>query len=567
VHGTADDRVSWWFDGQGIEMFELDLVMLSRIQFALTIMFHYLFPPLTIGMGVVLTYLGWMYLRTRDPSYRQAQKFWTKVFALNFAIGVASGIVMEFQFGTNWASYSRFVGDVFGSALAAEGIFAFFLESGFLAVLVFGWNRVGPRMHFFSTLMVALGSIFSSIWIVVANSWQQTPAGSHIVQMTRRVLDDNGRVVRDAAGRIVTEPWFIDGQPVMRAEVTDFWAMVLNPSTAHRLTHVLLGCFIMGAFFILSICAWYILKNKHVDFARRSFAGALVLATVSSVAIAFSGHLQAQNVYEHQPAKLAAFEGHFESEGPAPLTLFGIPDREDQTVHWRVAIPGGLSFLLHDDITFREPVLGLDRVRREDQPPLWIPFWSWRIMVGIGTFFILLTLASCFWWWRGTLFEKRWLMWVYVGSVLLAVIANQLGWVAAEVGRQPWIVHPPVVRDAGGAPVLDAEGYIQYGTAEATLADGTVIERVAGLRTTDGVSKAVKAEQVLASIIMFLLIYLLLGAVWIYVLNQKIQHGPDPPDDGFGESKALFNMKQMFASHRTPRRMTASNTPTDGGAS
>jgi len=544
-------------------MFELDLVMLSRIQFALTIMFHYLFPPLTIGMGVVLVYLGWMYLRTRDPAYRQAQKFWTKIFALNFAIGVASGIVMEFQFGTNWASYSRFVGDVFGSALAAEGIFAFFLESGFLAVLVFGWNRVGPRMHFFSTLMVALGSIFSSIWIVVANSWQQTPAGSHIVQMTRRVLDDNGRVVRDAAGKIVTEPWFIDGQPVMRAEVTDFWAMVLNPSTAHRLTHVLLGCFIMGAFFILSICAWYILRGKHVDFAKRSFVGALVLATVSSVVIAFSGHLQAQNVYEHQPAKLAAFEGHFESEGPADLTLFGIPDREGQTVHWRVAIPGALSFMVHDDLTFSEPVLGLDRIAPEDQPPLWIPFISWRLMVGTGTFFIILTLASCYWWWRGTLFDKRWLMWVYVGSVLLAVIANQLGWVAAEVGRQPWIVHPPVVRDAAGEPVFDERGYVQYGKTQTTLADGTPIERVAGLRTDDGVSKAVKAEQVLASIVMFLLIYVLLGAVWLYVLNQKIQHGPDPPDDGFGQSQALFHFKKLFESNRYPQRLANPETQPD----
>jgi len=532
---------------------ELDVVLLSRIQFALTIMFHYLFPPLTIGMGVVLVYLGAAYLRTKNPAYRQAQKFWTKVFALNFAIGVASGIVMEFQFGTNWATYSRFVGDVFGSALAAEGIFAFFLESGFLAVLVFGWNRVGPKMHFFSTLMVALGSIFSSVWIVVANSWQQTPAGSHVVPMTRRVLDDAGRPIRDAAGNIVTEPWIIDGVPVMRAEVVDFWAMVLNPSTAHRLTHVLLGCFIMGAFFILSISAWYVLRNRHVDFAKRSFRGALVLATLSSLAIAVSGHFQAQNVYEHQPAKLAAFEGHFESEGPAPLTLFGIPDAANETVHWRVAIPGGLSFLVHDDATFSEPVLGLDRVAPEDRPPLTIPFWSWRIMVGIGTFFIVLTLASCFWMWRGTLFKKRWLMGVYVGSVLLAVAANQIGWIAAEVGRQPWIVHPKIVRDATGEPVLSDAGYLQYETTTAELPDGTSYERVAGLRTDDGVSKAVAAEQVAFSIVMFLFIYVLLGGVWLFVLNKKIQAGPDPPDEGFahGGGGGLFaSASRLVAGHR-----------------
>jgi len=521
---------------------DFDVVFLSRIQFALTIMFHYLFPPLTIGMGVVLVYLGAQSLRTGDPAYKQAQKFWTKIFALNFAIGVASGIVMEFQFGTNWASYSRFVGDVFGSALAAEGIFAFFLESGFLAVLVFGWNRVGPKMHLFSTVMVALGSIFSSIWIVVANSWQQTPAGSRIVPMTRQVLDDTGRVVMDAAGQPVVEPWIIDGIPVMRAEVTDFWAMVFNPSTVHRLTHVLLGCFIMGAFFILSICAWYILKGKHVDFAKRSFAGALLLATVSSIAIAVSGHQQAQNVYEHQPAKLAAFEGHYESEGPADLTLFGIPDPANQTIRYRVAIPGGLSFLTHDDLSFSEPVMGLDRIAPEHRPPIWIPFISWRVMVGVGTFFIFLTLAACLLLWRGRLFDKRWMMWLFVIGVLPAVAANQLGWIAAEVGRQPWIVHPPIARDADGNPTFDERGYLRYTTTLAPSPNGGTYERVAGLRTDDGVSKAVAAEQVAASIVMFLFIYVMLGAVWLFVLNRKIQAGPEPPDEGFdrGSEKGLF---------------------------
>lgn len=516
---------------------EFDTVFLSRIQFALTIMFHYLFPPLTIGMGIVLVYLGAMFLWTKDKAYQQAQKFWTKVFGLNFAIGVASGIVMEFQFGTNWATYSRFVGDVFGSALAAEGIFAFFLESGFLAVLIFGWNRVGPRMHFFSTCMVAMGSIFSSVWIVIANSWQQTPAGSQIVPMTRQVLDENGQLLRDAAGDVVTEPWYIDGVPVMRAEVTDFWAMVLNPSTAHRLTHVLLGCFVMGSFFILSICAWYILKGRHVDFAKRSFVGALILATISSFTIAVTGHRQAQNVYQHQPAKLATFEGHFDSDGPADLTLFGIPDAENEKVHYEVAIPGGLSFMVHDDLAFEEPVIGLGKIRPEDRPPIWIPFLAWRIMVGAGTFFIVLTIASCWFLWRGTLFEKRWLMWTYVFNVLLAVAANQVGWIAAEVGRQPWIVHPAVVRDAAGEPILDDDGFIQYEKVVVEMPDGTEISRHAGLRTDDGVSKAVAAEHVAASIVMFTFIYLLLGAVWLFVLNRKIQAGPEPPEDGFAKAK------------------------------
>lgn len=543
---------------------EFDTVFLSRIQFALTIMFHYLFPPLTIGMGIVLVYLGGMFLWTRDTAYQQAQKFWTKVFGLNFAIGVASGIVMEFQFGTNWATYSRFVGDVFGSALAAEGIFAFFLESGFLAVLIFGWNRVGPKMHFFSTCMVAMGSIFSSVWIVVANSWQQTPAGSKIVPMTRQVLDDEGKPLRDAAGEIVVEPWYIDGVPVMRAEVTDFWAMVLNPSTAHRLTHVLLGCFVMGAFFILSICAWYILKNKHVDFAKRSFVGALILATISSFAIAVTGHRQAQNVYLHQPAKLATFEGHFESEGPADLTLFGIPDGEEETVHMKVAIPGALSFMVHDDIGFKEPVIGLDKIRPEDRPPIWIPFLAWRLMVGAGTFFIGLTLVSCFFLWRGTLYEYRWIMWIYVFNVLLAVVANQVGWIAAEVGRQPWIVHPSVVRNDAGEPILDSDGFIQYEKVSVMMSDGSQITRHAGLRTDDGVSKVVAAEHVAASIVMFTLIYLLLGAVWIFVLNRKIQHGPDASEERFRKTSTKMSFIGIAAEDQ--RMAEAGISVTKGGS-
>src|SRR4051812_19562066 len=217
----------------------------------MTIMFHYLFPPLSIGLGTLMVFMEGMYLRTGDLHYHAMTRFWSKVFAVNFAMGVATGIVMEFQFGTNWAAYSRYVGDIFGSALAAEGIFAFFLESGFLAVLVFGWDRVSPRMHFVATLMVALGSIFSAVWIVIANSWQQTPAGHHIV---------NGR-----------------------AEIIDFWALVFNPSSMPRLGHVLAGSFILGSFFVMSISAYYLLRRRHEDFAKKSFTIALFVAAGSSL--------------------------------------------------------------------------------------------------------------------------------------------------------------------------------------------------------------------------------------------------------------------------------------------
>jgi cytochrome d ubiquinol oxidase subunit I len=473
----------------------MDVVLLSRIQFALTIAFHYVFPPLAIGMSVVMVYLEGRYLQTRDPLYEAAARFWTRIFALNFAIGVATGIVMEFQFGTNWATYSRFVGDVFGSALAAEGIFAFFLESGFLAVLVFGWDRVSPGMHFFATLMVALGSIFSSVWIVVANSWQQTPAGHHIVQMTR-----DGR------------PLFADGAPVMRAEIVDFWALVFNPSTIHRLVHVWIGAFIVGAFFIMSISAFYLLKNRHVEFAKRSFSGALIFSTIASLAALVSGHFQANNVYEYQPAKLAAFEGHFET-GPADMSLFGIPDGDAETIHLNISVPGGLSFLIHED--FDAPVVGLDRFRPEDRPPVVIPFVSYHVMIGLGSLFIALTLLASFLHWRGTLYRTRWLLWVFVFAVVGAMVANQLGWVAAEVGRQPWIVHPPVEWTAGGDLVVGGSGVVEY-------------DEGLGLRTADAASPSVTASQVLGSIIGFSLVYLCLLAAWLFVLDQKIRHGPEP---------------------------------------
>jgi cytochrome d ubiquinol oxidase subunit I len=475
----------------------MDVVLLSRIQFALTVMFHYLFPPLTIGMGIVLVYLDWKWVSTKQPLYESAAKFWTRLFALNFAVGVASGIVMEFQFGTNWATYSRFVGDVFGSALAAEGIFAFFLESGFLAVLVFGWDRVTPRMHFFSTCMVALGSMFSAVWIVVANSWQQTPAGHHVVPMLR-----DGK------------PWVVDGTTMMRAEIVDFWAMVLNPSTLHRLSHVLIGCFVMGAFFIMSISAWYLLKGRHLEFAKHSFQGALVLAAIASLAALFSGHLQAKAVYRNQPAKMAAYEGHFET-GRGDLSLFGIPDAEAETMRFDVALPGMLGFLLFED-TQRE-VVGLDKFRKEDRPPVLVPYATYRLMIGLGTLFIVLTLYASLQLWRKKLFEQRWVLWIFVFAVLGSVAANQAGWIAAEVGRQPWIVVPPIEWN-GDELVVGPGGVVEY-------------DETQGLRTSDAVSPAVSSGQVLGSLVLFSLVYLLLAAVWVFVLDSKIRKGPEPPEE------------------------------------
>jgi cytochrome bd ubiquinol oxidase subunit I len=443
----------------------MDVVFLSRVQFALTIMFHYLFPPLTIGMGVLLVFLEGRYLKTGDPQFETAAKFWTKIFGLHFALGVATGIVMEFQFGTNWAAYSRYVGDVFGSALAAEGIFAFFLESGFLALLIFGWDKVSARMHFFSTIMVALGSVFSAIWIVVAISWQQTPAGF---------------VIRDhmtPAGLL------------KRAEVTDFWAVVFNPSSVDRLVHVLIGALIVGSFFVLSVSSYYMLKGRHLDFAKKSFSTALILAAVASFAALISGDSQARVVARYQPAKLAAMEGLFKtSEGGAPIHIFGIPDSKTKSVRYNVEVPGLLSLLVHRDAS--KPVSGLDKFE-PDTPPVAIPFFSFHTMVGLGTFFIAVTLYSLILLKRGTLFQKRWLLWIFVFAVIGPFAANEFGWVTAEVGRQPWIVYNQ-------------------------------------LKTSEAVSEAVNASQVLGSIVMFGVIYTFLFILWIFLLNDKIQTGPEP---------------------------------------
>ena len=466
----------------------MNVLFLSRLQFALTIMFHYLFPPLAIGLGALLVFMEGMYLKTKDPQYESMAKFWTRIFAVNFAVGVATGIVMEFQFGTNWANYSRYVGDVFGSALAAEGIFAFFLESGFLAVLVFGWDKVSARMHFFSTVMVFLGSVFSSIWITVANSWQQTPAGFHIV-----------------------------GEGLAaRAEITDFWAVVFNPSSMDRLVHVWLGAFSMGGFFVMSVTAYYILKGRHLDISKKAFTVALFLATCSSWGQLLSGHHQARVVAEYQPAKLAAFEGHFKTgDGGTPLMVVGHPDAKTETTAG-LAVPGFLSFLIYGD--FNKPVPGLDKFPKEDRPPVAVSFHSYHVMVGLGFFMMGLTGLAVWLRSKNRLFEKRWVLWTFVFSVLAPVAANQLGWVAAEVGRQPWIV---------------------YGL----------------LRTSEALSPVVRANQVMASIVMFGVIYALLFAVWISVVDHKIKQGPEAilfttpePKNGFlhtaGDLKAAGSLTE-----------------------
>ncbi len=442
----------------------MDVEILARIQFAFTVAFHYIYPPLSIGLGLVMVFMEGMFLRTGRQVYHHMARFWTKIFALTFGIGVATGIVMEFEFGTNWAVYSRYVGDVFGSALAAEGIFAFALESGFLGVLLFGWNRVSPRVHFIATIGVWLGSMFSAIWIVVANSWQQTPAGFHIV-----------------------------GEGMLaRAEITDFWAMVFNPSSVDRVLHVWIGAFLAGAFLVMSVHAWYLVKGRHAELSRKGFKIALAIAAVSSVAQLFAGHRSAEVVARYQPAKLAAMEGHFDTLETADLYLLGWVNKEDQQTSG-LKIPNGLSFLVNGDWGAKVP--GLNSFPEEDRPgAVNAVFQFYHLMVAIGIALIGLTLLGLVQWWRGRLFEQRWLMRLFVPAVILPQMANQVGWFTAEMGRQPWVV---------------------YGH----------------LRTSEALSEAVTAGQVLFSLILFTIIYVLLFGLFIYLLHRKIVKGPEEGDD------------------------------------
>ena len=440
----------------------METEILARVQFALTIAFHYIYPPLSIGLGLLMVAFKGIYLRTGKKEYDTLARFWTRIFSLTFGLGVATGIVMEFEFGTNWATYSRYVGDIFGSALAAEGVFAFALESTCLGIVLFGWNKVKPIWHFLATLGVFLGSMCSAIWIVIANSWQQTPAG-----------------------------YVIAGEGMQaKAVITDFWAMVFNPSSIDRIWHVWQGAFLAGIFLVLSVHAWYLLKGRHVEISKKAFRVTLIIATVVCLLQLVSGHSSADGVAQNQPEKLAAMEGHFQT-GPADLYLFGWVDKQNEVTHG-VKIPNGLSYMIHYDTA--APVTGLDQYPVEDRPgQVNAVFQFYHIMVAIGMFLIALTLYASFLLWRGKLYDKRWLLHIFVWSVLLPQIGNQVGWFAAEMGRQPWIVYKL-------------------------------------LRTSDALSKSVTANQILFAIILFTVIYIILFALFIYLMNKKIVHGIDDHD-------------------------------------
>jgi cytochrome d ubiquinol oxidase subunit I len=432
----------------------MDAVMLARIQFAFTVGYHFLFVPISIGLGLMVVLSERRYYKSGIPADKAASNFWIKLFTATFAIGVATGLTMEFAFGTNWAEYSRFVGNIFGAPLAAEGLIAFFLESTFLGVLLFGRKRVSKRFYYISAWLVWIGSLLSALWILIANSWMQTPAGYRV---------EDGRAI-----------------------LTSFWAAAFNPSTAPRYFHTVTAALITGCFVAAAVCAYYMLKKRHLKFARQAMVWAVAVGLVASIAMPFIGHWHAMVVAEYQPVKMAAFENIGDTQKNAPLTLFGWVNGDGSTTG--IAIPSGLSLMLGLDPDHE--VVGVNSVPAADRPPAQLTFQSYHLMIALGILFALVFLVAVLLHILGRLEKARWMHWVLIACVPLALLASNMGWMAAEVGRQPWVV----------------QGI---------------------MRTTDAVSPLVSSGEIWTTLGLFGLIYLVLFVAWIRIFLGIIKKGPD----------------------------------------
>jgi cytochrome d ubiquinol oxidase subunit I len=433
--------------------------MLSRLQFAAATFFHFLFVPLTLGLSVLIAIMETIYVRTGHGVYKKMAQFWGKIFLINFAIGIVTGITLEFQFGTNWSRYSAYVGDIFGALLAIEATAAFFLESTFIAVWHFGWNKLSPKFHAVSIWIVAFASTFSALWILIANAWMQHPVGYTI---------RNGR-----------------------AELTDFLAVVTQPFAIQEFIHTVTAAYILAGFFVMGVSAYHILKKQNSEFFLKSFRIALIFSLIFSIAEVMHGHIHGGEVAKIQPAKLAAMESFWETKKNAPFTMFLIPDeKNEKNLAEIIHVPGALSMLAYHspDAT----VKGLKDFPKSERPPVFITFVAFRVMVGLGMLFMLLTIV-CFLL-RNRLETNRWLLWIMVASIPLPYIACEAGWTLAEVGRQPWIV---------------------YGL----------------MKTADAVSP-ISSSQVLISLIAFILVYSLLGLAAFYLIYINAIKGPEPVRKG-----------------------------------
>ena len=400
----------------------MDVVMLSRLQFYATSAFHFLFVPLTLGLSWIVAYMETRYVRTGDETYLAMTKFWGKIFLINFAVGVVTGITLEFQFGTNWSGYSAYVGDIFGSLLAIEATAAFFLESTFIGVWIFGWQKLSKKAHAGVAWLIAIGSNLSAVWILIANSWMQHPVGYTI---------RNGR-----------------------AELTDFFAVITQKFAVLQIIHVLSSAILLAGFLIMGISAYHLLKKQHIDFFSRSFRIGLVCGLVGSLVVAVEGDFHAKDVTEKQPVKLAAMESLWETTRQAPIYLLAVPDEENgRNAVELLPIPGVLSFLGHGD--FNAEVKGLNDFPRDERPPVLPVFLAFRGMVALGTYFILITLYGMLR--RNKLLESPLLLKAMLFSIPLPYLAIQLGWIVTELGRQPWIVWGMMRTSDAASPIAASQ--------------------------------------------------------------------------------------------------------------
>jgi cytochrome bd ubiquinol oxidase subunit I len=434
----------------------MDAVFLARIQFGLTAGFHFIFPPISIGLILIIVICELLYLKTDRDIHKTLSTFLIKIFGLVFTIGVATGIVMEFSFGNNWSQFSRMVGDIFGVPLAAEVIFAFFLESVFLGVLLWGREKVSKKFYFISALLVLMGSHLSAFFIIIAHSWMQTPAG----------------FMETSSGRIV---------------ITDFFAAVLNHSTMIRFFHVILASWITGSLFTAGISSWYLLKKKSEEVMKPLLSISLSIFIITSLLQFISGHMHSVQVANTQREKMAAFEALWKTEKGAPLALFGIPDAKKKITYLEVSLPKMLSFLIAFDTEYE--VTGLDAFPEKEQPPVFIPYMTYHIMITLGSLYALISFTGIFLILKKILFSTSWFHKILLYSVPLPIIASEAGWTAAEVGRQPWVVYHV-------------------------------------MKTSTAASPSVPAWQILLTIVLFTAVYLLIFAVFMKLLLKLLKNGP-----------------------------------------
>ena len=440
-------------------------LILSRLQFAVVSSYHFLFVPLTLGLSVLIAMMETWYVRTGNETYKKMTMFWGKLFLINFAMGVATGLVQEFLFGMNWSEYSRFVGDIFGAPLAVEALVAFFLESTFLGLWVFGWDKLPKKVHLLSIWLVAIASNVSALWILIANSFMQEPVG-YILR--------NGR-----------------------AEMTDFWALITNPHVYYQFPHAVLSGFVTAGFFVMGISAYHLLRKNHLDVFRRSFHMAVIFGLISAVGVAGVGHLQAMHLVQTQPMKMSAAEAHWETENPAGLLLFASIDQQGHKNNAELKIPGLLSFLSYNRFTGEVKGINELQVSAVEKygpgnyiPPVTPLFWSFRIMLIAGGWLVLIPLLGLYFYKKKSLDGKSWFLKVLLWTIPVPYIANTTGWFMAEVGRQPWIVY--------------------------------------GLQKSEaGLSTSVSATSILITLVGFTLIYGVLAVADVYLLLKFIKKGPE----------------------------------------